>query len=632
MSLSQRVCKTLGMLCLAVPAIAFGQASYVRQAGEFAPAGNLAGDQVHPALSLNSSGGFLVWQDNITDGDGLGISTLKLDATLSGQFGSFRVNQQGAGDQENPQVSLLNNGGAIFVWQGGKQGFQHIYARVLSSTNTWLTGDIMVNATTSFYQINPVITTLTNGNVVVAWSSYGQDGSMQGVYAQQLSPAGIKVGSEFQVNQFANYNQRTPAISRLADGGFVVAWVSEQQRWGAVDGGATASVDIYSRLYTSAGAASGAEFLVNTGTNICANPSVAGSPDGGFCVTWSQKDTTVLDNSWDIASRNFMSGSSGGAVRIVNSQRYGDQYAPKISACGNDYMVVWTSLGQDGSREGVFGQFLHGDGSPAGGEFRVNSTTSNQQIHPAVASDGSKRFLVSWASYSGLPYSFDIYAQRYATAQQPLVAPAKPFVAVLSSSRLTVTWPLLAGFDVDHWDLYVDGSSTATVVTTNIWSMSPLGPGSTHTFRLDYVLTDGRRSPASPVATATTWGTDENFDGLPDDWQTLYWGANPANWPPSNTLLAPGGPTVLQVFLSGGNPLDENTWFKVKTLVTPQGQFLVWNTQPGSVYQVMKSSGLPSVWSNFGEPRFAAGTNDSVFLGQGPIGSLNLYKISRLRY
>jgi hypothetical protein len=32
------------------------------------------------------------------------------------------------------------------------------------------------------------------------------------------------------VNQFTNYNQRTPAVAALAGGGFVVAWVSEQER------------------------------------------------------------------------------------------------------------------------------------------------------------------------------------------------------------------------------------------------------------------------------------------------------------------------------------------------------------------------------------------------------------------
>ena len=100
-------------------------------------------------MALSVSGGYLVWQDNITDGDGLGISALRLDSSFSGALSPFRVNSIGAGDQENPQVSLLNGGGAVFVWQGGQQGFQHIYARFLSAGNLWLGGDMQVNTFTN---------------------------------------------------------------------------------------------------------------------------------------------------------------------------------------------------------------------------------------------------------------------------------------------------------------------------------------------------------------------------------------------------------------------------------------------------------------------------------------------------
>ena len=55
-----------------------------------------------------------------------------------------------------------------------------------------------------------------------------------------------------------------------------------------------------------------------------------------------------------------------------------------------DYMIVWTSLGQDGSREGVFGQFVHENGTPVGGEFQVNTTTINRQMQPVVTSDGAE--------------------------------------------------------------------------------------------------------------------------------------------------------------------------------------------------------------------------------------------------
>ncbi len=104
-------------------------------------------------------------------------------------------------------------------------------------------------------QVNPAVATLTNGNVIVAWGSYNQfsASSMQDVYAQLLSPGGQKVGGEFLVNQFTSFNQRTPAVAALSGGGFVVVWVSEQER--VTDAAGMPSVDIYGRLYDASGAA-----------------------------------------------------------------------------------------------------------------------------------------------------------------------------------------------------------------------------------------------------------------------------------------------------------------------------------------------------------------------------------------
>ena len=65
----------------------------------------MPGDQVHPGLSIRNTGGYLVWEDNLTDGDGLGISALQLNSSLSGVYSPFRVNAVGAGDQEFADVA-----------------------------------------------------------------------------------------------------------------------------------------------------------------------------------------------------------------------------------------------------------------------------------------------------------------------------------------------------------------------------------------------------------------------------------------------------------------------------------------------------------------------------------------------
>jgi len=492
----------------------------------------------------------------------------------------------------------------------------------MASNGTWIgTSDLLVNTYTNSHRIDPAVTCLNDGNVVVVWSSFDQDGSMQGVYSQRFSPSGQKMGAETQVNQTTAYNQRTPVVSSLSDGRFVVSWISEQQRF-------QNSVDIYARFFSSSGVPAGNEFLVNTDTNICANPAVAAASDGSFAVAWGQKDLVVRSNSWDIFSRTVSSTGSGGNVLRVNTHTYGDQFAPKISSVGTDYLVVWTSLGQDGSRDGVFGQFFRGSGAFIGSEFVVNTTTASQQIHPAVASDGVSRFLVGWTSFGGGINSFDLFAQRYAVVNQPLSALAAPFVTVLSSNTLTVSWQRLDGFNVAHYEIYADGAATATASVTNIWwTMTGLAAGGSHSFQVCYVLTDGRRSPLSPSASGTTYSGGATWGGIPQEWMSRYFGSDMSLWPSPNADSDGDGVSNYNEFLAGTDPKRATSVLRVRLLPSPQGMFLHWNTQPGLIYQVQTSTDRIN-WSAVGEARFAAGTIDSMFVG-GSNG--NYYRVLRLR-
>ena len=78
-------------------AVCLADNSFVPQGGEYPVAGLLAGDQVLPSIALSASGGYLTWQDNATDGDGLGVSARRIDSNFLGSLGVFRVNEQAAG-------------------------------------------------------------------------------------------------------------------------------------------------------------------------------------------------------------------------------------------------------------------------------------------------------------------------------------------------------------------------------------------------------------------------------------------------------------------------------------------------------------------------------------------------------
>jgi hypothetical protein len=653
LSFARKIALCCGLV-VGIPGVVSGQTSYYTTHGvEYAIVGALSGDQVFPDAAVTPAGGFIVWQDNITDGDGWGVSMMPVNGTLSGSGSTYHVNVQGAGDQQNPRVALLQGGGAAFVWQGGPKESQHIYARFLSSSNTWLTSDVPVNTFTNNFQINPAVATLTNGNVVVIWGSLNEagPGSMQDVYGRIFSPVGQPITGEFLINQYTSFNQRTPTVAALSSGGFAVVWVSEQQRAVAalssspitLDQVQHPSIDIYARLYNGSGVAQGNEFLVNSDSNPCANPDVAAGTDGGFMVAWDARDmASPAINSLDIYARSFTSAGagSGSTVVRVNTYLYGDQYAPRISALGTDYLIVWTSLAQDGSREGVYGQFLHGDGSKIVGEFRVNTTTVSSQIQPVVTSDGVGQFLAIWSSFTGLSDGFDLYAQRYintAATLQPMAAPFVYAPFTLSNGvyqpQLVVSWPALSGLSISTYEVYVNGATIPTaVVTTNVWTMTAangLTTSSSNYFQVNYVTTDGRSpSSKSPPTGGTTW-IGNNYHGIPVEWMAAYYGyGNP--WPTDvNVPLVPGGPTLLQVFLGGGNPLDPTTWLQTALVNTPEGLFLTWNPQPGLTYQVQVTTNFTS-WSVVpnASARFAAGNSDSINVGKGSGG---YYRVVLLR-
>jgi len=621
--------------------------TYAPLGGEYPIAGYLPGDQVYPQISLGTNGGYVVWQDNVTDGDGFGISARRINANGLPYFGVFRVNEKGTGDQENVRVAPLKDGGAVFVWQGGSPGFQHVYARFLKSDGTFATGDRLVNTYTNNHQVDPALSVLAGGNVVVTWSSYGQNSSTYGVYAQIFSPTGDKVGSEFQVIQPTTLSQRSPSAAALPDGGFALAWVGERSTTAPIsqtgfivvtNPAPRYTADIFGRLFNADGSSRGDEFRVSSDNDPSANPVVSVSTDGGIAVGWSQKGSMVNTNSWDIFARAFDSNARpvNAAVR-VNSYTYGDQFAPRIASIGSDYMVVWTSLAQDGSREGVYGRFFSSAGTTVGNEIAVNTTTVSQQMHPAVASDGSSRFVVVWTSFIGGNTSFDLFAQRYA-ASQSLPVPAAPFVYapfVVDSNgvyqpQLQVSWPAVAGLLVANYEIFVDASGTPGATTTsNIWTLSGIAPSSTHSLRMDYVTADGRHSPLSPPASGTTW-SGASYGGIPFEWMTANFGPDVLAWPKPADDSDGDGASNLQEFLAGTAPQDANSVMRVQLVSTAQGATLNWNSQPGFIYQVQISENLSAgSWTNFGAPRFAVGTNDSV--AASGVGASAYYRVVRLR-
>jgi hypothetical protein len=598
-----------------------GPVDLAKQGPQFAVAGAAAGEQTGARLALGPNGGFLAWQDNAIDGNGLGISGILLSGNGEPLSNPIGVNLEVDGDQDSPEVARLSTGGHIIVWRNGSGGKSEIRGRIFASNGTRIGSEFSISAPGSICQ-NPVVAALGDGSCVVAWSQRESRGVMSDVYYQKLDAVGARIGGAALANHYTSLNQRTPAIATLRNGDFALAWVSEEQS-------ASDSVDIIGRVFQPDGTARGAEFRVNQGLNSCANPALIGLSNGGILFAWSDLDLESLATNWDVKIRAYSSNLEPSSTpSSINSQTKGRQYRPKLTQLAAGAMVTWTSFGQDGWDEGVFTRPVNESAAPVGDELQVNTEWEGRQFEPTVASAGGNSALVIWSGYNSGSSSINLAAQRIAPAPTGLPPMQSPTVYSTSPNRLHATWSRPAGLDVAKYEVFLDEATTPEVTSNVYWSSKALLPASRHQVTVAYVLADGRKGPASEIAEGLTWAEDANGDGLPDDWQTLYFGSDGSNWPSPLIDSDADGASDRMEFLAGTNPLSNRSRFQLEVRGTEQGTQLAWSTQAGNLYQVQLSPDLKN-WLDHGSPRVAGANEDSIDI-QGA-AALGFYRVIRVR-
>jgi len=350
----------------------------------------------------------VTWGSSGQDGSGDGIYAQRyaIGGTVVGD--QFQGNTSTDGSQSSPAAAALSDGGWLMTWAGvGVGDASGIYAQRYAENGTAVGEEFWVNAYTESPQGSPAITVLSDGDWLVVWQSFGQDGSGDGVYAQRFSIDGAAVGGEFQVNTYTEGTQDFPAITALTDGGWLIAWQSSGQD-GSGDG-------IYAQRYSADGDAVGGEFQVNTYTeSIQGSPALTALPEGGWVAAW--KSYGQDGSFFGVYAQRFAAdGTTVGDEFQVNTYSDGVQEEPDITTLSDGgWLMVWESYGQDGAFDGIYGQRYAADGTTVGNEFRVNTYTASTQTSPDVAALPDGGWLVTWQSYGQDGSDFGIYSQRYA--------------------------------------------------------------------------------------------------------------------------------------------------------------------------------------------------------------------------
>jgi hypothetical protein len=361
--------------------------------------------QYVPAVASDANGSFVVvWSSRGQDGSGYGIFGQRFNASGVPQGSEFQVNSYTTGDQFFPAIASDANGNFVVVWGGPGAGENGIFGQRFNASGVPQGSEFQVNSYTTGEQWQPKIASDANGNFVVVWESTGQDGSSYGIFGQRFAASGVPQGSEFQVNSYTTGSQFPGAIASDANGNFVVVWDSNGQ-----DG---SGHGIFGQRFDASGVPQGSEFQVNSYTTSSQwVPAVASDANGNFVVAWSGKGAG--DDGGIFGQRFDASGVPQGSEFQVNSYTTGAQWVPAVASDANgDFVVAWESP-QDGSYEGIFGQRFNASGVPQGSEFQVNSYTTNYQTLPAIASAANGNFVVVWSSRGQDGSSDGIFGQRF---------------------------------------------------------------------------------------------------------------------------------------------------------------------------------------------------------------------------
>ena len=297
---------------------------------EFKVNTTIASWQWHPTIATAPDGSFVIaWESWAQDGSGYGIFAQRFDSNGNPVSSEFQVNTTITNSQTDPIIAMASDGSFVMVWESLNQdgSSSGIYARKFGSNGVALTSEIQVNTTTANAQEQPTIRVASDGSFVIAWQSLNQDGSSYGIYARKFGSNGTALTNEFQVNTTTANSQSEPAIAIDSEGNFTIVWQSSGQ-----DG---SNNGIYAQQFDTNANPIGSEFLVNTTTSDDQSmPTIGIAPDGKLTIAWQSRNQDgssygvfaqefVPPTIIEFSQSNFQVSEDAGNSQIVELTRSG---------------------------------------------------------------------------------------------------------------------------------------------------------------------------------------------------------------------------------------------------------------------------------------------------------------------
>ena len=333
-------------------------------------------------------------------------------------LGEFVVNTRTSYDQADAAIAMDAEGNFVVVWSSYRQDGDSggVFGQRFDANCERVGDEFQINTTTAGNQTEPAVAMDANGNFVVVWHGPGvTEEDKEDIFGQRFDANGETIGGEFQVNSTTFSRQQHPQAAMNEDGGFVVVWENEQL--GGVPSDAWA---ISGQLYDSNGLAIGGEFDINLLLQ-CWYPDVAMNSRGEFVVAWIQDDIYHTYNL--VMGRQYdAEGTAKADLCEVSTTAFYSMTRPGVGIDDSGrFVVAWDAHPESASEDDIYARLYRADGTPMGDEFVVNTTLEYGQHNASVSMNGIGEFVVVWQSDTDADgLEENVLAQRYDSDSSPV--------------------------------------------------------------------------------------------------------------------------------------------------------------------------------------------------------------------
>lgn len=257
-----------------------------------------------PKIAALPGGGFtVVWNtDNDTvssptSGDTWGRSFLAGGAPAGDKFA---LSTATGGGEYTPSIARVGNGNLLTLWSdtratSGLTTSTDILGRVFAPSGAAVTGEFVANSVTTGLQFGTDATSLGDGRAVALWATGSASLSggikMTGIKGRFYSAAGAASGAEFTIDTLAaGRSYETKTLDVLALGNGGFVAIWEEDS-GTVE-------EIHFQRFTATGAKAGSETIVENvvGARHILNFFTTELANGGFAIGWRQTGGPTPDS------------------------------------------------------------------------------------------------------------------------------------------------------------------------------------------------------------------------------------------------------------------------------------------------------------------------------------------------